>query len=236
MAKNPNKYGVGDVLLDILASASPGQRTSIGQAKRAGLPEAALQSPDIFKTLITERGKTERGEVYDPYKQGVLQLRAQGLKLDAEKLELQGKKAVADAAYRDKMLGYKKDWLSMSMKARAKTDPAFRSLSQAAIKALSLKDRTPEDEALIMSWREAMRKAGYDIEDIVDEPGFLDWAKGAISETFGSGKDKPKPAPAPKETPKSAPAKKGRVLVTRISDGREGYVSPGYDKTKYRTK
>jgi hypothetical protein len=201
-------YSLGDVLR---RGFGAGRRavmgdTEVGEesARASGMPEAAGVRPDIFKILLEEKGRKERGETLDPYKQAALDLRAKGLELDAEKVRLQGEKAKADAEYKDKVLNYKKDWLAISVKNQANSDPAFKSLSQAALKAISLAKKTPEDEAIIAAWQQSMAEQGYDIAEVQDDPDW--WSK--IKSAVGMGGTTTKPAvksPSAKSTtiPKS---------------------------------
>jgi len=124
--------------------------------------------------------------------------------LEAEKVRLQGEKAKADKEYKDKVLGFKKDWLAVSIKNQANRDPAFRSLSQAALKAISLNKKTPEDEAIISAWQQSMAEQGYDIAEVQEDPGFWDKIKSAVGMGGATARPAVKaPAGKPTTTPKS---------------------------------
>ena len=203
MARITGKEYISDIVR-AMGSGFTGQDTvPSSEARPAGLPEAAGVRPDIFKMLLEEKGRKERGEILDPYKQEALNLRSKGLDLDAEKVRLQGEKAKADADYRNKFLGYKKDWLSLIVKNRANTDYAFKSLSQAALKAMSLAEKTPEDEAIIAAWKQSMAKQEYNIAEVQDEPDFWDKIKSAVGMGGATAKPSVK-TPASKSTIPSA--------------------------------
>ena len=205
MARITGKEYMSDIVR-AMGSGFTGQDTvPSSEARPAGLPEAAGVRPDIFKILLEEKGRKERGETLDPYKQAALDLRAKGLELDAEKVRLQGEKAKADSEYKDKVLNYKKDWLAISVKNQANSDPAFKSLSQAALKAISLNKKTPEDEAIIAAWQQSMAEQGYDIAEVQDDPGFWDKIKSAVGIGGATAKPAGRATPTPKSKAKSDP-------------------------------
>ncbi len=201
------KYGGKEYLSDILRGIGSGisgrPTVPMYQAQAADMPEAAGVSPEIFQALMGERKAGLGREQSLGIKEQELGLKEKTLGLQEERNKLASEKQKADDAYRNKMLGFKRDWLAVSIKHATQTDPAFGSLSQAAMKAIMAKDKTPEDVQLLNAWTYEMNKRGIDTSDIdfQNDPSIWETLKSAV----GLGGQ-----PSPKPTPKSSPKTKGK--------------------------
>ena len=205
MAKN---YNLGDFVLDVFTDMSG--RVPKWQAEKFGVPEAAGSTPDMFKQFISQKDKEGEGDI----KQRLMDVREENIRMMEKKNELTAAKAQADAKYRGDMLNYKKAYLGYTSRQEIVNNPAYKELSKAALNAMKVKDKTPEDIQILKAWSGATRvvgqKAGIDLSEYnpEEDPGFMDTIIGGAKSLLDIGDSKPTTKPAGEKTEKSVSKKK----------------------------
>jgi len=171
---------LGDVILGISEGFSKKPKVSMAEAQRAGLPEGAGVSPQIFQALMGER----RAGAPDPYKERAMAAREANVGLSQKRLDFAKEQQVAREEFQKQGLDLKRQGLKNIIDYRARTDPNFAGKLRVALELMKRKDLSADEQAFVQTFGFELTQQGdvtyEDIDIMRKDPTYFQRAMAGV--------------------------------------------------------